>query len=204
MNIKEKIYNISECAVFSKTSAAYGGLSNMASGYSLFVNEINIANTEILYQCCRFPLFPKLQQEIISIENPMEAKALARKFDKYTRQDWEHVKVDIMRWCLQVKLIQNTETFSNLLLSTEDRSIVEYSTKDSYWGAIPTEKDKLQGKNVLGRLLMEIRETIVKQNQKLEIVPPLSITAFLLFNNPIEAVHTSEYSIEDLDDVYSY
>lgn len=204
MNIKEKIYNISECAVFSKTTAAYGGLSNMASGYSLFVNEINIANSEILYQCCRFPLFPKLQQEIISIENPMEAKALARKFDKYTRQDWEHVKVDIMRWCLQVKLIQNTETFSDLLLSTEDRSIVEYSTKDSFWGAIPTEKGKLQGKNVLGRLLMEIRETIVKQSQKLEIVPPLSIPAFLLFNNQIEAVHTSEYSIEDLDDVYAY
>lgn len=204
MNIKEKIYNISECAVFSKTTAVYGGLSNMASGYSLFVNEINIANSEILYQCCRFPLFPKLQQDIISIENPMEAKALARKFDKYTRQDWEHVKVDIMRWCLQVKLIQNTETFSGLLLSTEDRSIVEYSTKDSFWGAIPTEKDKLQGKNVLGRLLMEIRETVVKQNQKLEIVPPLSIPAFLLFNNPIETVHTSEYSIEDLDDVYAY
>lgn len=204
MNIKEKIYNISECAVFSKTTAAYGGLSNMASGYSLFVNEINIANSEILYQCCRFPLFPKLQQDIILIENPMEAKALARKFDKYTRQDWEHVKVDIMRWCLHVKLIQNTETFSNLLLSTEDRSIVEYSTKDSFWGAIPTEKGKLQGKNVLGRLLMEIRETVVKQNQKLEIVPPLSIPAFLLFNNPIETVHTSEYSIEDLDDVYAY
>src|SRR5690606_25979715 len=120
MNIKEKIYNISDSVVFSKTTAAFGGLSNMASGYSLFVNEVNIANSEILYQICRFPLFPKLQEDIISLENPMEAKALARKYEKYTRQDWENVKVDIMRWCLQVKLIQNENTFSELLTSTGD------------------------------------------------------------------------------------
>ncbi|MFD2554583.1 NADAR family protein [Sphingobacterium tabacisoli] len=204
MNIKEKIYNISDSVVFSKTTAAFGGLSNMASGYSLFVNEVNIANSEILYQICRFPLFPKLQEDIISLENPMEAKALARKYEKYTRQDWENVKVDIMRWCLQVKLIQNEDTFSELLKSTGDKAIVEYSAKDPFWGAVPTENGKLQGKNVLGRLLTEVREIIVKQNQKLEMVSPLTIPAFLLFNYPIEAVHTAEYSVEDLDNVYAY
>ena len=92
---------MSNYAVFSKTTGAYGGLSNIVSGYSLFVNEINIANTEILYQRCRFPLFPKLQDDIISLENPMKAKNLARKYEKYTKQDGERVKVDIIRWCLK-------------------------------------------------------------------------------------------------------
>jgi len=204
MSITEKTYNISNCAVFSKTTGAYGGLSNMASGYSLFVNEINIANTEILYQCCRFPLFPKLQEDIISIENPMEAKYRARKYEKYARQDWDRVKVDIMKWCLKVKLIQNSDNFSALLKSTLGKQIVEYSTKDPFWGALPVEKGKLHGKNVLGRLLVEIRETIVLTEQKTNSVVPLTIPAFLLFNNPIENIHTSDYIIEDLDDVYVY
>lgn len=203
MKINDKVYDINECVVFSKTTGPFGGLSNMAAGYSLFVNEINIANTEILYQCCRFPLFPKLQQDIIAIENPMEAKTIARKYDSYTRQDWEDVKVDIMRWCLRVKLVQNFDKFSKLLKETENKAIVEYSTKDSFWGAMPTEKGKLQGKNVLGRLLMELRETVVKQNDKIDSVYPLTIPAFLLFNFPIEVVHSTEYSIEDLDNVYA-
>lgn len=204
MNISEKTYNIPDCAVFSKTTGLYGGLSNMAAGYSLFVNEINIANTEILYQCCRFPLFPKLQEDMISIENPMEAKKLARKYDKYTRQDWNVVKVDVMKWCLKVKLIQNRDNFSTLLRSTSGKQIVEYSTKDPFWGALPLGNDQLQGKNVLGRLLVEVRETIVLKDQELNSVAPLTIPAFLLFNNPIETIHNSDYIIEDLDDVYAY
>nr|WP_081987692.1 NADAR family protein [Pedobacter glucosidilyticus] len=203
MKINDKIYDIKESVVFSKTTGQFGGLSNMAAGYSLFVNEVNIANSEILYQCCRFPLFPKLQQDIIAIENPMEAKTIARKHDNYSRQDWEDIKVDMMRWCLRVKLVQNFDKFSKLLKETENKAIVEYSAKDSFWGAMPTEKGKLQGKNVLGRLLMELRETVVKQNDKIESVSPLTIPAFLLFNFPIEAVHSTEYSIEDLDNVYA-
>lgn len=202
MRISDKVYSKDECIVFSKTSGPFGGLSNMAPGYSLFVNEINIANTEILYQCCRFPLFPKVQREMISIENPMDAKRIARKYDKYTRQDWDYVRVDIMRWCLKVKLVQNFDVFSELLAKTNNKPIVEYSVKDPFWGAIPYEKGTLQGKNVLGRLLMELRET-KKTNKKMESVDPLTIPAFLLFNNPIDVVHSTEYNIEDLDNVYA-
>lgn len=56
MKISERTYNKNEVITFSKTTGKFGGLSNMAPGYSLFVNETNIANTEILYQACRFPL----------------------------------------------------------------------------------------------------------------------------------------------------
>ena len=96
MKISERTYNKKEVITFSKTTAEFGGLSNMASGYSLFVNETNIANTEILYQACRFPLFPIIQQEIISQSNPMEAKEISRKYMQYSRQDWDVVKFDIM------------------------------------------------------------------------------------------------------------
>lgn len=204
MKISERTYNKNEVLTFSKTTGKFGGLSNMAAGYSLFVNETNIANSEILYQACRFPLFPIIQEEIISQTNPMDAKEISRKYNQFTRQDWETVKFDVMRWCLQIKLIQNFEKFSELLLSTEDNIIVEYSTKDSTWGAMPVGTDTIRGKNALGRLLMEIREVHLKSSEELEYVKPLNIPAFLLFDNPIDKAYKPEFVIHDLDDIYAY
>lgn len=204
MKISERTYNKNEVITFSKSTGKFGGLSNMAPGYSLFVNETNIANSEILYQACRFPLFPMIQEEIISQTNPMDAKAISRKYNQFTRQDWEIVKFDVMRWCLQIKLIQNYDKFSDLLLSTVDTTIVEFSIKDSTWGAMPVDKDELKGKNALGRLLMEIREVYLKSSQELEYVKPLNIPAFLLFDNPIDKTYKPEFVIHDLDDIYAY
>lgn len=204
MKISERTYNKKEVITFSKTTAEFGGLSNMASGYSLFVNETNIANTEILYQACRFPLFPKIQHEIISQANPMGAKEISRKYIQYSRQDWDTVKFDIMRWCLQIKLLQNFDKFSNLLLSTDDTPIVEFSMKDDVWGAVPVGKGLLKGKNALGRLLMEIREVYVKKTIEMEYVNSLNIPAFLLFDRPIDKAHKPEFVIKDLDDIYAY
>lgn len=203
MKISEKIYNKYEVAIFGKTTSQFGGLSNMAPNYSLFVNEINIANTEILYQCCRFPLFPKIQEQLIALSNPMEAKALSRKYIQYSRQDWDFVKYDVMKWCLKIKLLQNYESFSKLLLSTGNKTIVEYSLKDTTWGASPFGDNMLKGKNALGRLLTEIREIEVKNNLLSNKVPPLDIPAFLLFNNPIKSVHNVDFVIDDFyDDAY--
>lgn len=204
MKISERTYNKNEVITFSKTTGKFGGLSNMAPGYSLFINETNIANTEILYQACRFPLFPKIQEEIISQKNPMEAKEVSRKYSQYTRQDWENVKFDIMRWCLQIKLLQNFDKFSELLLITDNETIVEFSQKDNVWGAVPVDAVTLKGKNALGRLLMEIREIYVKSHQEVDNIKPLNIPAFLLFDNPIDKAYKPEFVIHDLDDIYAY
>ena len=204
MKINERTYLKKEVIAFSKTTGEFGGLSNMAAGYSLFVNEINIANTEILYQACRFPLFPKIQEELILQSNPMEAKAISRKYAQYTRQDWELVKFDVMRWCLQVKLLQNLEHFSELLVRTQNSPIVEFSMKDAVWGAVPDGKDCLKGKNALGRLLMELRELYLKKSFDTDTVQSLNIPAFLLFNIPINKVHKPEFVISDLDEIYAY
>ena len=65
-----------------------------------------------------------------------------------------------MRWCLRVKLAQNWSAFTKLLLSTGAKAIVEESRKDDFWGAKAIDKSTLVGMNVLGRLLMELREEI--------------------------------------------
>lgn len=205
MNISIREYNTKEIVTFAKTENKFGGLSNMAPGYSLFINEVNIQSSEILYQACRFPLFPLIQKQIIETKNPMDAKAVSRKYQQYSRQDWEQVKFKVMKWCLEVKLIQNFDAFSKLLLSTGDKTIVEFSKKDNIWGASPIAPNILKGKNALGRLLMQLREQ-VKLNliTKDSIILEPEIKAFLLFDNPIKEIYNEGYFIDDLDDIYAY
>lgn len=197
-------YQIKNVLTFAKTDGQYGALSNMAPGFSLFVNEVNVQSSEILYQACRFPLFPNIQEEIIRTQNPMEAKKVSRQYIQYSRQDWEMVKFKIMKWCLEVKLIQNFDEFSTILLSTGDKTVVEYSKKDAVWGAIlKDDHTTLVGKNALGRLLMELREKIKSHEiTKSTVLLPPNVPAFLLFGNTIEELRNDEYFILDLDEIY--
>ncbi|HEU5288990.1 MAG TPA: NADAR family protein [Cyclobacteriaceae bacterium] len=196
MDIRQ--YIESEVITFRSTKAEFGGLSNMASGYSINVNGVIIPSSEHLYQACRYPLFPDLQEEIIRQDSPMTAKMISKKHHKYTRQDWDNVRFKIMRWCLEVKLSQNWEKFSQILLKTGSKPIVELSTKDKVWAAVK-EGDKLIGTNALGRLLMELRENYVKKNEYQRCIDPLPIPGFLLFGNPIEEVCN-----ESFDDDFKY
>ena len=185
-----RIYQRAEAVVVYKTKEDFGGLSNMASDYPLLVNGVRLLTSEALYQACRFPLLAEVQREIIDQKSPMTAKMKSKPHRSKTRPDWDSVRFKIMRWCLRVKLAQNYNKFGNLLLSTDDKPIVEQSRNDDYWGAKVVDGDiTLIGQNVLGRLLMELRERLRQDTQsQLLTVEPLSIPDFLLLGNPIEAV----------------
>lgn len=195
---KTRIYQRNECVVFLKTHEPFGGLSNMAGGYPLQVNGIDILTSEALYQACRFPHRPDVQTMIIEQRSPMTAKMKSKPFRPYSRPDWDKVKVTVMRWCLRVKLFHNWQAFSELLLSTGELPIVEESRKDEFWGAKPINSDTLVGMNALGRLLMELRESIKTDSKSsfLEVLP-LSIPDFYLLGQPIESIITTCESISD-------
>lgn len=182
-------YRREHAAVFLKTREQFGGLSNMASGFPLRVNGVAIRTSEALYQACRFPHRPELQAKIIEQVSPMTAKMVGKPYRDDSRPDWDRVRTKIMRWCLRVKLAQNYQAFSELLLSTGDRPIVEQSRKDDFWGAKPIDGDGLIGCNILGRLLMELRETVRSGDPaELRVVEPLALPEFLLFGQPIEPI----------------
>ena len=186
-----RTYVRGEAVVVYKTKEDFGGLSNMASGYPLQINGVRILTTEALYQACRFPHRPEVQREIIGQHSPMTAKMKSKPHRKDSRPDWDEVRYKVMRWCLRVKLAQNYAEFGRLLLATRDRPIVEQSRKDDYWGAKLADEagDTLIGQNVLGRLLMELREKLKDDTDgMLKIVPPLGIPDFLLLGKPIETV----------------
>lgn len=184
-----RTYDPTASVVFLKTNERFGGLSNMAPGFPLRVNGVRIRTSEALYQACRFPHLPDVQRKIIDEHSPMTAKMRSKPFRKDSRPDWDAVRVKIMRWCLRVKLAQNWREFGRLLLATGDRPIVEQSRKDDFWGAKVAEDGSLVGMNVLGRLLMELREQLkVDEAESLHAVEPLAIPEFLLFQRPIEMI----------------
>src|SRR5690606_33373290 len=102
-----RLYNIAEVITFSKTNEAFGELSNMSSKFPLFVNDIVIPSSEALYQAMRYSLFPKAQNEIIVQASPMTAKMISKKYNQYSRQDWELIKLKVMRWVMEIKLSQH-------------------------------------------------------------------------------------------------
>jgi type I restriction enzyme, S subunit len=193
--IESRTYHREECAVFRKTDERFGGLSNMAPGYALSINGVPVGTAEAIYQACRFPHLPDVQHLIIDQTSPMTAKMRSKPYREKSRLDWDDVRVPIMRWCLRVKLIQNWDKFQSLLLETGELPIVEDSRRDDFWGAVASKDDPgvLVGRNVLGRLLMELRERIRHMSsEEWRAVSPPKIPDFLLFGKPIGLVRQAD------------
>ncbi|WP_294298468.1 NADAR family protein [uncultured Sphingomonas sp.] len=194
-SIEPRSYDPTQVAVFWKTKERFGGLSNMAAGFPLVINDIRILTSEALYQACRFPHRPDLQELIISEISPMTAKMKAKPFSKESRTDWHEVRVQIMRWCLRVKLCQHPDKFGRALLETGDKDIVEKKVnRTDFWGAKVQEDGQLEGQNVLGRLLMELRGEFI-QNGPPVAVKPLNLTCFDLYGSSIGLVKPTKSAL---------
>lgn len=195
-----RTYLISESCIFKKNNEEYGGLSNMATNYPIIVNDIKIRTTEALYQACRFPYNSEIQKIIIAEPSPMKVKMISNSNKLLSREDWDDIKVKIMRWCINVKLAQNILTFGELLNQTSSRYIVENSSKDNFWGAIPDKDENVfTGKNALGRLLMELRQKYQSKHwiDLLYITPP-EIDDFYIFDLRVKIIDERQNFIESL------
>jgi ribA/ribD-fused uncharacterized protein len=186
-----KTYRKDECCAFRKVKGPFGGLSNMAGGFPLVVNDIKIRSTEALYQVCRFPNFPEIQEEIILQKSPMFAKFVSKSYKNQSRKDWDDIQVEIMYWALRLKLAQNLLTFGNLLKSTTDKNIVEHSRNNEFWGTISDKGDDsiLIGANVLGQLLELLRDDFQPTiHGRVIVIPPPDIPDLFLYGKKIQDV----------------
>lgn len=198
-NIRKYIKN--EVAHFRKTKDTHGGLSNMCAGFPLMVNNCSILTSEAIYQACRFPHLPEVQEEIINQKSPMTAKMKSKPHRKNTRGDWDDVRLKIMRWSIRIKLAQNFLNFGLILEKTYPFSIVENSKKDAFWGAKPDKENDnlLIGVNALGRLLMELRADYMSEKRyNLLVVKPVDIPLFNLFGQPIKIIDERENFLQQL------
>jgi len=189
--LAERIYDPTskELAIFKKTHEQWGGYSNMASGYPLIINDIEIRSSEALYQALKYTNYPEIQLKILEQTSPMTAKMVAKPFKEFIRPDFEIIKIRIMKWCVHAKLLCNYDKFSYLLLESENKMIVEESRRDNFWGAKRTQDNKLIGVNVLGRILMEARENLKKGTVQDHLLPFQTIDNFKILGRNIEVVH---------------
>jgi ribA/ribD-fused uncharacterized protein len=71
------------------------------------------------------------------------------------RPDWDEYKRFVMKECCMAKFLQHPE-LRKQLMDTGDEELMEDSPVDWYWGCGADGT----GKNVLGQVLMEIREEL--------------------------------------------
>lgn len=110
-------------------------------------------NAEAAFQAQK-TLDPEIREEFERLD-PLKAKRKGRRVK--LREDWEDVKVKIMREVVKSKFMSNPE-LRNKLIATGDAELVELNSwNDRTWGVCS--KTNI-GKNLLGKILMEVRKEI--------------------------------------------
>ncbi|MDE6650128.1 MAG: NADAR family protein, partial [Muribaculaceae bacterium] len=143
----------------------------------LMVDGVEFINCEQLFQMMKFTDAETLKA--IHSSKGMKIKYAAKAAEKLglRRPDWGQIIVDAMKFCLQTKYEQS-EQFRQELKETAGKTIVEDQTrfkkkKADTWGAKLID-GKYCGSNLLGRLLMELRD-----NGHLDYNHPDDIFAFI-------------------------
>lgn len=125
------------------------------SNFSAFMVQMSdrlFPTSEHAYHWHKFPGDPLKQRSIQVASSAHEAFKMAERWKQYRREDWDEVKVGIMRQILLAKVTQH-EYVRRKLLATGDRELIEDSWRDDYWGWGPNR----DGKNMLGQLWMQVR-----------------------------------------------
>ena len=133
----------------------YAFLSNFYFSPMIIDNVVYTTN-EHYFQAMK-SLNPKERQAIALAPTPGKAKRLGRKVS--LRKDWEDIKEEVMLTGLRHKF-SNPE-LRKKLLATGNEELIEGTTwHDNYWGICDCEACGGQGKNRLGKLLMQVREEL--------------------------------------------
>jgi N-glycosidase YbiA len=94
-------------------------------------------------------------EQIRLAKTPKQAANMGRERKRPLRPDWEQVKDKIMREAVLCKFATHAD-IKEILLATGNEEIVENSPIDYYWGCGADGS----GKNMLGIILMEVREIL--------------------------------------------
>lgn len=153
------------------TETHYYFLTNWMSNFahSVFTDGVNTyQNTEqyFMYQKAIFFGDDKTAQDILNATTPNEAKTLGRQVKNYDDYKWNMVRYHHMYIGNLLKYTQNPE-LGNKLKGTNNLILVECNPRDPIWGiglsaeeAVLVTPNEWKGKNLLGRVLMDVRKVI--------------------------------------------
>ncbi len=138
---------------FYSVSDEFGEFSNFAP-YPFALDGEQWQTSEHYFQAQKFE-DKAYKAKIQKSNSPMLAAQMGRDRKQKLRRNWESVKVGVMRAAVLAKFTQHEELRA-LLPSTGDYKLVEHTESDDYWG----DGGDGSGKNMLGRILMQVRESL--------------------------------------------
>ena len=158
----DQVYPISQSVFFNKKADDHWILSNMAD-CPLEIEGVPFKNSEHLFQTLKFAT----SESITAVYQAQNAKMTAKHWqtiDGHRRADWGQIVLDVMKFCLQQKYEQCLE-FREELKNTKGYHIVELqdsqkdkdSSRANAWG-VKSKGQNYKGPNLIGRLLMELRD----------------------------------------------
>ena len=168
-------YPAEQCVIVHKIDEEWGVFSNF-SHTTIVVDGVSFKCSETLFQLMKFK-----DEDAVKEVYRSNNKRMAKHWEKtHRREDWGKMVVDAMKYCLMRKFEQS-EDFRNELERSRGKFIVEDQTsfknkkEPDAWG-VKLKDDHYVGPNLLGRLLMELRDT-----GKLEYQLPDDALTFLQY-----------------------
>lgn len=147
--------------VIRKTRDPYGWMGNM-SPHGVYWAGVTFHTAEALFQRLRFPLLWQRSGELTSEKNPMKAKMIAKKYaSEMYIEPCSDQDVKNMIYVVEAKFTQNN--FIPQLLHTGNSRIIEDVTNRPkgnalFWGARRLSAFEWEGQNMLGQIIMDLRE----------------------------------------------
>ena len=157
-----KYYPADQTIGFTTTAAEWGLLSNFAKT-PMVVNGIEFVCVEQMFHYIRLNSEAE-RAEYLKVSPGMALKMKAKTFVKrgLERSDWRDIAVDVMRFCLNHKY-KHSDAFRKELERSKGKYIVENESNrrklpDSWGAVLDVKTGEYYGKNIMGRLLMELRD----------------------------------------------
>ena len=143
--------------LFYRMNDPYGVFSNFDTKHPITLRDRVWPTTEHYFQAMKF-LGTKDEHDVWRASNPRSAAEMGRDRTRPLRKDWEKVKDDVMRDAVRAKFNQYPE-LGKILTETGDAELIEHTKNDSYWA----DGGDGKGKNMLGKILMEIRSELTSK-----------------------------------------
>lgn len=154
-----------DVVAFLLPTGKYGFLSNWyPSQFNLYGQVFSSGEQAFMWAKADTFLDDEIKAQIMQTDDPKKLKALGRKIKNFDDNVWSTVKADLMTEIVTAKFEQNPDLLKKLL-ATGDVLLAEANNFDKYWGcglkasdATIKDPQKWRGKNVLGTILMNIRD----------------------------------------------
>jgi type I restriction enzyme S subunit len=148
-----------------------GWLSNM-SAHKIVVDDIFWKTAESYFQSLRFAPDDVVRETIRIQKSPIAAKKVAKENgSRMVVKPMSEQDVENMRLTLRLKFRCNQIPLEDNLLRTGDRTIIEdcsgrRTESGAFWGAFELTNGLLYGRNMLGKLLMDLRNELKAKENK--------------------------------------